>query len=222
MNYFMVKRLILKDWHFQRWPITGLLAGGIVAILLMAHRGNGFFYAGTSLLMTVMIGLGIELAMATVVNERKGQTLAFIMSLPVSARDYTIAKLLANLLIFLIPFLALSVGTIGLFWLGGVGGLIPFSAIILGELFVNYCLLLAVALVSESEGWTIAAIVTGNLVFQGFLYFVSHIPSIGRAMWGHQSVWSRAAISLLLAELAAILFLLIVTFVLQDRKSDFI
>jgi ABC-2 type transport system permease protein len=222
MNYFMVKRLILKDWYFQRWPIAGLLAGGIVAILLMCAGGNGSFYAGTVLLITVMIGLGIELAITTVVNERKNQNLAFVMSLPVSARDYTVAKILANLLIFLVPFLALAAATLGIFSLGPAAGLVPFSAIVMGEIFASYCLLLCVALVSESEGWTIGVMVTANLFFQGFLYYVSHIPAIAKPMSGHRIVWSGAAVSLLLAELAAIILLLIVTFVLQDRKSDFI
>jgi len=222
MNYFMVKRLVLKDWYFQRWPIAGLLAAGVLAILLMARGGNGSFYAGTILMITVVIGLGIELAIATVVNERKGQTLTFVMSLPISARDYTIAKILANLLIFLIPFLALAVGMIGLFTLGKAGGLIPISVIVLGEMFASYCFLLAVALVSESEGWTIGAIVTSNLSLQAFLYWVSHIPSIGGNLGGHQIVWSRAAVSVLFAELAAVILLLIATFVLQDRKSDFL
>jgi ABC-2 type transport system permease protein len=222
MNYPMVKRLILKDWYFQRWPIAGLLAGGVLAILLMCRTGNGWFYAGTVLLITALIGLSIELAMTTVVNERKNQTLAFVMSLPVSARDYTIAKILANLLIFLLPFVALAAATLGIFSIGNAGGLIPFSAIVMGEIFASYCFLLSVALVSESEGWTIGAIVTSNLGLQGFLYYVSHIPSIGGTMSGHQAVWSPAAISLLLAELGAVIVLLIVTFVLQDRKSDFL
>lgn len=222
MNYPMVKRLILKDWYFQRWPIAGLLAAGVVAILLMCGGGNGSFYAGTVLLMTVLIGLGIELAITTVVNERKNQNLAFVMSLPVSARDYTVAKILANLLIFLVPFVALAAATIGIFSLGEAAGLVPFSAIVMGETFASYCLLLCVALVSESEGWTIGVMVTANLFFQGFLYYVSHIPAIAKPMSGHRIVWSGAAVSLLLAELAAIILLLIVTFVLQDRKSDFI
>ena len=42
--------------------------------------------------------------MATVVEERTDQTLPFVMSLPISAAEYTTAKILANLLIFLIPW----------------------------------------------------------------------------------------------------------------------
>ncbi|HEY2830628.1 MAG TPA: hypothetical protein VGJ88_10970, partial [Thermoanaerobaculia bacterium] len=101
-------------------------------------------------------------------------------------------------------------------------GLVPFSAVVLGELFASYCFLLAVALISESEGWTVGAMVAANLFLQGFLYYVSHIPSIGKAMSRGRIVWSSAAVSLLLAELVVVVVLLTVTLVLQNRKSDFI
>jgi ABC-2 type transport system permease protein len=222
MNYTMVKRLILKDWYFQRWPIVGLLALGVMAILLMAAGGSGAFYLGSVLLLTVLITTGILLPVTTVIGEHKGQTLAFVMSLPVSVREYTVAKILANLLIFLIPFLALAVGAMTLFLLGGAGGLIPFSTIVLAELLASYCLLLSVALISGSEGWTIGVMAVTNLFFQGFLYYLAHIPSIANTMSGHTIIWNRTEVFLLMGELTLTLILLVVTFVLQERKTGFL
>ena len=37
MNYSMVKRLILKDWHFQRWAILGYLVAGALSLALVAY-----------------------------------------------------------------------------------------------------------------------------------------------------------------------------------------
>src|SRR3954467_11704206 len=76
-------------------------------------------------------------------------------------RCYPIARILANLLIFLVPFVTLMLGSFGVIAHSTalVDGRIPFAAIVLMELFVNYCLLLAVALVSESQGWSVCAIV---------------------------------------------------------------
>jgi hypothetical protein len=34
MSNSMVMRLVLKDWHFQRWAIAGYLAAGGVALFL--------------------------------------------------------------------------------------------------------------------------------------------------------------------------------------------
>ncbi len=224
MDSKMIRRLVLKDWYFQRKAMLVYLAAGALALALVANSGEGSFFAGSILLITVLITVGIHLAMATVVEERKDQTLAFVMSLPVSAKEYTTAKILANLLIFLFPWLALLVGSFAVIASRTAlpDGLIPFTAIVLLEIFASSVLILSVALVSESQNWTIGAIVFGNLFFQGFLYFVSHLPDIAQTMNGPRIVWSPAAINLLVAELTAIALLVGLTFWLQSRKTDFL
>lgn len=220
----MIRRLVFKDWYFMRWAIASYLALGGVALFLVSNGGEGSFYAGCILLFTVLISLGIHLAMLTVVEERTQQTLPFVMSLPISARDYTMAKVLANLLIFLVPWATMLIGALGV--IAGRAaiedGLIPYTVIILTWILVGYILILAVALVSESQVWAIAAMVVSNLAFQAVLYGVSHVPSIAATMKGDVAVWSPAAVGLLLAELAAVALLLGLTFFLQSRKTDFI
>lgn len=224
IDFGMIKRLVLKDWYFQRWAIAGYLAVGALALALVAHAGEGTFFAGSILLITVLITVGIHLAMATVVEERKNQTLAFVMSLPVSPTEYTTAKILANLLIFLVPWLALLAGSLAVIAGSAVlpDGLIPFTALILVEIFASSVLILSVAVVSESQNWTIGAIVFGNLFFQGFLYFVSHLDSIAQTMKGSRIVWSPAAATLLAGEIAAIILMVALTYWLQSRKTDFL
>jgi ABC-2 type transport system permease protein len=220
----MIKRLVLMDWYFLRWAIAGYLAAGAVALVLVGTGGEASFYIGSILLITILIGVGIHLAMATVIQERTDHTLPFVMSLPISPRDYTTAKVLANVLIFLIPWLALTLGSFAVI-AGRRGiphGLIAFVAVLLGELFVSYILILATALVTESQGWTIGVMVTLNLAFQGFLYFVSHLPSLAAVMKGDAVVWPPAALALLAAELAVILLALGLTFFFQARKTDFL
>ena len=222
MSYGMVKRLILKDWYFLRYPILGYLVGGALSLALVRFGGKGASFAGSILLLTILISVGIHLAMLTVVNERKEQTLSFVMSLPISAQEYTIAKILANVLIFLVPFGTLLVGALTLLWIDDAGGMIPFTTIILTEIFASYCLVLGVALVSESQNWTIGAIVVGNLSLNGILYHASHVPSIAVAMKGHAVVWNRAPVTLLIVEIAAIGLLLGLTLFFQGRKTDFL
>jgi hypothetical protein len=224
MNYSMVKRLILKDWHFQRWAILGYLVAGALSLVLVAMGSEWSFYAGSILLITILITVGIHLPMATIINERKELTLAFVMSLPISHREYTTAKIAANLLIVLLPWAAITFGCLALLAVRSSlpAGMIPFAVLALTEILVGSCLLLAVALVSESLEWTVGAIMFTNLLFQGFLYYVSHIPSIAAAMKSRTVTWSSTAIGLLLAEAAAIALLLGLTFFLQARKKDFI
>jgi ABC-2 type transport system permease protein len=224
MNMLMVKRLILKDWYLQRWTIGGCVAAGLLAVALIGSGSEGLFYAGFVLLVTVLITVGINLAMATVLLERKEQTLAFVMSLPISAREYTTAKILGTLLMFLIPWVTLVVASVATI-LGRdtlPDGLIPVTLIILTEIFVSTCVLLGVALVSESQGWTIGTLIASNLFLNFFLYSVFHIPAIAQAAKGTAVLWSGPVTALLLGEVATIALVLVVTFVLQDRKTDFI
>ena len=171
MNYHMVWRLVWKDWYLYRWAILSALAGGAATLALIATGGSVAFYFGVVLLVTLLIAAGAYLAGSTTVNERKEQTLAFVMSLPISYREYTAAKLLANLLIFLIPWVLLAAGSIALLLLSPkTYGLVPYTAIMATEILVSTCFIVTVAVISESQGWMISAIMLGNLALNGVGY----------------------------------------------------
>lgn len=224
MNAGMVKRLVQKDWYFYRWPIAFYIGAGLACIAALGAGGEGAFYAGCVGLLTVLISAGIHLTMGTVVEERRNHTLTFVMSLPVSPSEYTLAKILANIVIFGLVWVTLFVGTIAV--IAGRGavpdGLIPFAAVILGEIFFGYCLTLCVAIVSESLGWTIAAMITANLLLQAVMYAVSHVPAVDQAMKTDTILWQQPISGLLVAEIGSILLMLALTFYLQARKTDFL
>ncbi|MGH8373431.1 MAG: hypothetical protein ACRETO_11970 [Gammaproteobacteria bacterium] len=221
MNSFMIKRLILKDWYLYRWPITGYFLAGLLAIGIVALGSETDFYFGSVLLITVVIALGMHLVIGTTVTEHSEHTLPFVMSLPISITDYTAAKLLANLSIYLLPFSLFLAGSCLLLKFGNAGGVIPFTVLTLTELFASYALTLAIALVSESMAWTIVMTVICNLFLQGYLYYVSRIPSIADTMKGPTAIWSQAAVTLLLVELAIVAACFGLTFLMQARKTDF-
>jgi ABC-2 type transport system permease protein len=223
MNTAIIAQLIRKDWSLHRVPIALLFAAGLVSVLMLLG-GQGTFYFGTVLLITAVIGHGIYLAFATVVHERSDGTLPFLMSLPVSVQEYTAAKLLGNMLMFLIPWGALVVGVAVVILTRDAipDGLLPFSILLLVELLAGYVLVLGFAIVSESTAWTVGAMVFGNLFVQVFLYFVSRMPGIAATMSTERIVWSSAAITLLLVEMAVVALILLVTWRLQGRKTDFL
>lgn len=224
MNAMMVRRLILKDWHLLQWWILGYVVTAAVALTLIGNGGDASFYLGAVLLVMVLISVGIHLSMATVVEERTLQTLPFIMSLPISPADYTVAKIVANVSIFLIPWSAALVGTLAIV-AGRSGfphGLLPFAVIVLTEIFLGYVLTLSAALISESMGWTVGAMIAANLSFQATMYFASNAPGIANTMHGAHVVWSSTAIASLAAEIVAIIALIAVTFYVQSKKSDFV
>ena len=225
LNWRLVQHLVQKDWYFLRTSLVVYLAVGAFALFLVSAGSEGTFFAGAVLLFTILISLGIHLVMATVIQERTHQTLAFVMTLPISPREYTTAKMLANLSIFMVPWTIFLAGTLAIlgFGLEGEGlALIPFAVVILTEILVAYCFVLAVALVSESEGWTIAAMVATNLAFQGVLYVVSHLPEMASTMKGSVVVWNSTSLGLLGVEFVLVAALVVATFRLQSRKTDFI
>jgi ABC-2 type transport system permease protein len=223
MNYEMVKRLILKDWYLQRGVILASLAGVVATLGIIATGGKVAFLLGLILLIMVIISIGAQMAVATIVTERKEQTLPFVMSLPISYREYTASKIWGNLLIFLIPWLTMVLGSFGLLLLSPSSrGLLPYTAVMSTEILVSTCLILAVALITESQGWTVAAIMVGNLAVNGIGYIVAHIAGIAKGMWGSTIQWSGAASALLLAEFTTIAVLLGLTFFVQAKKKDFL
>ncbi|GAA5531534.1 ABC-2 transporter permease [Herpetosiphon gulosus] len=224
MNYAVIKRLIYKDWYLIRWTILGYLSAGVLAVSCIATGNERLISVGNILLLTVVIALGMHVVITTVVGERATQTLPFLISLPISTKDYTTAKILANMLIFLVPWLTLLIAIVGVI-LGRDSlpdGLIPYTIIIQTELLVSYCFVLATALVSESQGWTIGATLAGNLFFQAFLSYVSQLPGITATIGLDTITWNQSAILLLVGEALAIVVLLVGTFLLQARKTDFI
>ena len=91
---------------------------------------------------------------------------------------------------------------------GFPAGLIPFSMLVLMETFASYILILAVALISESQGWTIGATVFGELFLQVIMYVASHDSTIAATMKGNRIVWSPPAVHILLGEVGTILLML--------------
>ena len=180
--------------------------------------------AGLVLLITALIAVGAHLAIATMVNERKEQTLSFVMSLPISHAEYTLSKLLGTLAIFMVPYLVLVFGSLALFAIphGVPHGLLPFTTIMAVEILLNTCLMIAVALVTESQGWTVAAIIVGNISINIVGYFVAHLSGIARAMQGGSVNWSTTASVTLLVEFGLIALMLGSTFYFQSRKRDFL
>ncbi len=222
MTGAMLRHWVAKDWSLNRLPIALGILGGVLSLVLIAWPSESAFYLGSVLLITVLIGTGFTVIMLTVVQERTEQTLPFVMSMPLSAADYTVIKLVGNMVLFLLPWLVLSLGTIGVILLRPTipDGLIPFAILLLVELLTGYVMVLGVALVSESLGWSIAAVVVGNLAVQGFMYYTARVPAIAATMQADRVAWSTPASAILATEILVIVLVLVVTWRVQLMKTD--
>jgi ABC-2 type transport system permease protein len=223
MNYAMVRRLILKDWYLNRWIIIASVPAGLAALAIVLTGKPIAFMLCIILLCMIVIGVGAQLAMVTTINERKEQTLAFVMSLPVSWREYTTAKILANLILFLIPWLPLTAGALCVLLLpGATHGLVPYTAIMSVEMLVTTCLIVVAGIITESQAWTTVGIFCSSLGLNVLGYVFAHLRGISGYMWGAQVHWSPTAWMVLIAELLTVPLLLGITFFVQSRKTDFL
>lgn len=222
-NYAVVRHLILKDWYLNRWVILGSLPVGLGALAIVLTGKPVAFMLSIILLCMVLVGVGAQLAMVTTINERKEQTLAFVMSLPVSWREYTTAKILANLIIFLVPWTLLTAGALGVLLLpGATHGLVPFATIMAVEMLITTTLIVVAGIITESQTYTTAGIFCSSLGINGLGYLFAHLPGISMYMWGKQVHWSSTAWAVLICELLLVPLLLAATFYIQSRKTDFL
>jgi len=171
-----------------------------------------------------LIVLGSMLPVSNIINERKKQNLAFVMSLPVSSIQYATSKLVSTVGMFLIPWLTLVIAGVALI-LGRSDipdGFIPALLLLAGMTLVGFCVIAATAVVSESEGPTIAATIVCNSTYGLGWYLVIRNPSVRQDLISPVPVWSPYMLTFLGVEFAVIAVILGAAYYLQSRKRDFV
>jgi ABC-2 type transport system permease protein len=225
MNVAMVCRLIWKDWYLNKAGLLAALIGGVATLALVAamHVSQIALILGLIVFVTILVGMG-AMVMISAANERKQLTLPFVMSLPISYREYTISKIVGGMLIFLALWIPLTAAMIAMILLrpGIPHGVIPFVVIMSVEILMSTCLITVVAVTTESHGWTVASAQVGAISLNGIGWSIVQLPEIGGWMKSSTVRWSGTATALILAELALIVLMLAVTFFVQSRKRDFL
>jgi hypothetical protein len=125
---------------------------------------------------------------------------------------------------FLVSWLALVIAAMS-FIVGRQdipNGLIPAILILAILTFVGFCIIAGVALVTESEGWTIAATVATNSSYGFGWYLFIRNPVLRASMGNGAAVWSAPILTILAVEIAAIAVILALTIYVQSRKRDFV
>jgi ABC-2 type transport system permease protein len=220
----VIGHLILKDWRLNR-PLISLCIGvGLIALVIAQYGGQVVRLLGSVWFFVSLCILGSMLPGSAILNERKKQTLAFVMSLPVSSVQYAIAKALSTSAMFLVPWLTLLISALVLIEAGQSipHGTIPMLLIVAMLPLVAFCLICATALVGESEGWLLGASIVCNSSYWFVWYLLARIPSLTANWTGPVAVWNEAAIIVLSAELGSIAFIVGLALFLQSRKRNFI
>ena len=221
----VVTRLIRKDYQLYRGVIIFCLLGAAVAVGVLQIGGATSFVIGGGSLFLAMVMCAAMMPMLSIVNERKKQTLPFVMSLPVSPLQYTTAKLLSNVGMFAAAWCLMLGGALFLVFGRHLfpPGVVPSMLIYSLLPFVGFCTITATAMVGESEGWGIAANAVVNSSYWIWWFLISsRVPEVNNDWKSPVIIWRPVALEIIGAETALIVILLAVTYYLQSRKCDFI
>lgn len=219
----MVYELIRKDWRLNRVAVATGVILGILALALVQLGGEVPFVVGAVCFYTVL-GVLASLLPQNIYNEQKNQTRAFVMSLPVSPVQYTIAKLISTVGVFLLAWLTL-VGVASSVIAGREqipNGMIPFMVVLAAMVLVGFTLICAVGMVAEKEGYAIATMIGCNLFYSLGWYFLIRLPEVNQYLGGPNVVWSPFLVTVIAVEFLLITLVLALTLYLQTRKQNVI
>ena len=220
----VVKQLVLKDWELNRHFIVTTIVCGAAELALLLLKREPVTVVGITTLLITLIFMGCMIAGSNILNERKKQSLPFIMSLPISSVEYTTSKLVSTVGMYLIAWVPLVLATVWL--IAGPRilppGVIPMALIVLTLPLIGFCVVTAMTLVGETEGWNLAANVVSNSSYGLTWYFITRTPSLMRDLTSKVPVWNSAVVTFLVSEFALIAVILALTYYLQARKTDFV
>jgi ABC-2 type transport system permease protein len=224
MNTQAISILFLKDLYLSRRPLFGYFAAGIACTAIGVVPQPTFAFIGFVLILTVAIGSGMHLLGELLLSEGNDQTRAFILSLPVSLLDYSVAKIAVVLTTFLIPwstmFACSIVLTAALPW--GHVGAIPMLVVVFLELLAAYTVQLVTAVISESVGWTVCVMVACNVFLNLFLMKLFQAPEIQEMSKSDVLRFSPLTIEIMCIELGLIVAALAMAVAVQTRKRDLV
>jgi ABC-type transport system involved in multi-copper enzyme maturation permease subunit len=194
LNIPVIRLLVAKDWQLFQKQLAALVLAGIVALCFIGLAKPWAFYVGSLMLLIVLVSAACFSISTSLMNERKEQTLAFVMSLPVSPRDFTVSKLAGNLLTFGVPFLLLLGGTLAVVLLTPLpDGLVVYSLLIFAYILFAYAVSLAAVMSVTSEGWATFAMIGTMVMINPYMMAMAQVPEISRRISVDAIVWTTPA-----------------------------
>lgn len=219
----MVGKLVAKDWQVYQRQLAGYVAGILFALGAIGTGSPTLAAAGSLVLLVLLLVVGTYAIQSSVMSERKQQTGPFIMSLPVAPMDVFWGKVIANTVIYLVPF-ALVVGSLIGLVLGTSrpDGAVTWVLVVAGFMLANFFISLCVAIAVESEGWNIFTMLALMTLIGPFILWVSRLEAIGGQIKADNIAWNGTVLGLLGAELVVITLAIALAGWLHARKNSFL
>lgn len=219
----MVRKLIVKDWQVYQKQLAGYVAGMLLALVMIGSGTPLLASAGALVLLVLLLVVGTYAIQSSVMAERKLQTVPFVMSLPVTPMDVFWGKLLANLAIYLVPFLLVTGGLLALILnTPRPDGAVTWVVLVATFMLVNFCISLCVAIAIDSEGWNIFTMLALMTLIGPFIYWITRLDGVVQYLNTDDIVWSEPVLGLLAAQLLVIVLAILVTSWIHARKASFL
>jgi hypothetical protein len=219
----VIRKLVAKELYLNRWMMAGTAVAAALAAFACAF-GATAFNVGALAWMTAIIACGVMLAIYGVAQERKEQSLQFVLSLPVSIRGYVVAKTAGLLLSYMVPWLVATAAAIALVLVspGVPDGLLPYVVALCGFLLANFSVVLCAALHVRSEAAMIAVIIVTNMAVSLFMFVVGALPGIRDHLSGPVPVWNDTIRNVLLIEFLVFAIAVALPLATAARRRDFL
>lgn len=219
----VVRKLITKELYVNRWFMLAAAIAAVLSIFAASFGGSAYNIAAITWLTTV-IAWGVMLAIYGVSNERKENTLQFVLSLPISPAEYVRAKLLGLMLTYLLPWLVASAAAVSLvvFSRDVPDGTLPYVVLLCVFLFANFAVVMCGALHARSDAMVAAVIIVTNMMVSLFMFAVGSRPGIKDYIEGPVPVWNDTFFNLLTLELIVFVIAVALPLATAARRRDFI
>lgn len=225
MTHPIIYKLIRNDLKINQRPILLWLIAAAVGIMI-TYWVPGLVAAniGFSLLASAIIGLGIHMITHTVLYDNLKGTHIFIMSLPINFKQYTIAKLSVNILIFYGMWLLLAIACLFVTFSHNIFpmGSLPMMLIVLLSILPFYSAVLSICIITQSIGYTVVTTVSLSFATSAYLWKIVYLAPIGDYVWGNQPVWNITVFSIIVAQVLITIIIHVLTFIIQSGKKDII
>lgn len=222
MSRSIVWQLVAKDLRLA-WPlIAGSFALGVLSLAVVPWSGIAFFVGGSVFVVTLVL-LNVMLVMSSLIGERKEKIRVFMLSMPVSTMQYSVAKLLSSLIAYVVPAAVLTIAAVVLLVATPLpDGFIPLTVATSVHCLFYFSVFLALALVTDSQGWMTTVVVCGNVSISFVIPALINLTSMKGTLGTEAVVWGADVVALIVVELALAAAALAISFVVNSRRTEFI
>ena len=222
MSQSIVGQLVLKDLRLASPVVAGMLVLGVLSLAVSPWSAVAFFVGGSALIVALIL-LNIMLVTSSLMTERKEKIRVFMLSMPVSTTQYFVSKLLSSLIAYLVPAALLTLGGVLLLFATPLpDGFIPLFVATSVHCLLYFCVFLAFALVTDSQGWITTVIICGNVSISFLIPGLINLSSLGPNLSTEAVVWGSDVVALMGVELVIAVAALAISFVVNSKKTEFV